>query len=94
LSTISAAPPSTTGLLVQAALVWHGRWRPLIHHADTVHGLVTCAALTWVLGAGPVFTAALTDQTAKGIVALIVLGSLVDLAVRARRHHVRRAVGH
>ncbi|MEV4517759.1 hypothetical protein AB0K00_53470 [Dactylosporangium sp. NPDC049525] len=83
-----------SGLVVQAALVWRGRWLPLIHHTDTVHGLVTCAALTWVLGAGPVFTATQTDQTAKGIVALIVLGSLVDLAVRARRHHVRRAVDH
>ncbi|WP_327010321.1 hypothetical protein OHA72_25545 [Dactylosporangium sp. NBC_01737] len=83
-----------TGLVVQAVLVWHGRWLPLIHHTDTVHGLITCAALTWVLGAGPVFTATQTDQTAKGFVALIVLGSVLDLAVRARRHHVRQALHH
>ncbi|MDG6101728.1 hypothetical protein Daura_38295 [Dactylosporangium aurantiacum] len=81
-----------TGIGVQAALVWHGRWGTRLHHVDTVHTLLTCAGLTWVLGAGPVFTAAATDQTAKGFTGLIVLVSLVDLAVRARRHHVRRAL--
>ncbi|GAA3194166.1 hypothetical protein ACFO1B_03715 [Dactylosporangium siamense] len=81
-------------LVVEAVLVVKGRWFPLLHHVTLGLGLVMCAVLTWVIGAGPVFTAALTDQTAKEIVGLIVLGSLIDLAVRARKHHVRRAVHH
>ncbi|GAB3854406.1 hypothetical protein GCM10027610_085930 [Dactylosporangium cerinum] len=81
-------------LVVEAVLVVKGRWFPLLHHVTLGLGLVMCAVLTWVIGAGPVFTAVQTDQTAKEIVGLIVLGSLIDLAVRARKHHVRRAVHH
>ncbi len=80
------------GLITQAALVWQGRWRPWIHQAIMVQSLVTCVVLTWAVGAGPVFTAVPTDQAAKGATALIVLVSLIDLAVRSRRQHVRQAI--
>lgn len=80
------------GLIIQVTLLWQGRWRPWIHQADMVYGLVLCIVLTWAIGAGPVFKAAPTDQAARGASALIVLVTLIDLAVRSRRHHVRQAV--
>jgi hypothetical protein len=80
------------GLILQAALVWQGRWRPWIHRADMVYSLVVCVVLTWVVGAGPIFAATPTDRSVKGAMALIVLVTLVDLAVRNRRYHVRQAV--
>ncbi len=80
------------GLIIQATLLWQGRWRPWIRQAEMVNGLVTCIVLTWAVGAGPVFTATPTDRTVKGAAALIVLVTLIDLAVRARRYHVRQAV--
>ncbi|MET7419463.1 hypothetical protein [Dactylosporangium sp. NPDC005555] len=81
-------------LLIEAVLVWQGRWRRLLHRVDVVHGLVMCAVLTWVLGAGPVFAAAVTDEAAKGWVGLLVLVAAVDLAVKTHRLSVRHAMGH
>jgi hypothetical protein len=80
------------GLIIQVTLLWQGRWRPWIRQADMVYGLVTCIVLTWAVGAGPIFKATPTDQAIKGAAALIVLITLIDLAARIRRHHVRQAV--
>jgi hypothetical protein len=80
------------GLILQVTLLWQGRWRPRIRQADMVYGVVTCIVLTWAVGAGPIFTATPTDQAARGAASLIVLVTLIDLAVRTRRHHVRQAV--
>lgn len=80
------------GLIILAILLWQGRWRPWIRQADMVYGLVTCIVLTWAVGAGPIFKATPTDQAIKGAAALIVLITLIDLAARIRRHHVRQAV--
>jgi len=80
------------GLVVQAALVWQGRWRPWIQRADMTYSLVLCVVLTWVVGAGPIFRTTPTDQSVKGAIALTVLVTLVDLAVRIRRQRVRQAV--
>jgi hypothetical protein len=80
------------GLLLQVTLLWQGRWRPRIRQADMVYGVVTCIVLTWAVGLGPIFKATPTDQAARGAASLIVLITLIDLAVRTRRHHVRQAV--
>jgi hypothetical protein len=80
------------GLVIQATLLGYGRWRPWIRQADMVYSLVVCAVLTWAIAAGPVFQAAPTDRSVKGAAAVIVLVTLVDLAIRSRRHHVRKAV--
>jgi hypothetical protein len=82
------------GIAIQAVLAWQGRWRTRLRSVDLVHSLLLCAVLTWVIGAGPIFTATPTDQTMKGMSALIILGSLVDLAVRARRLSVANALDH
>ena len=44
------------------------------------------------VGAGPVFTATPTDRAVKGAASLIALVTLIDLALRTRRQHVRQAV--
>jgi hypothetical protein len=80
------------GLVIQAALLVQGRWRPWTRRADMANSLVVCVVLTWAIGAGPVFTATPTDQAVKGASALIVLVTLADLALRIRRYHVRQSV--
>jgi hypothetical protein len=80
------------GLVILAALLWQGRWRPWIRQADRAHSLAVCIVLTWAVAAGPVFKAAPTDRSVKGAASLIVLVTLIDLAVRTRRHHARQAV--
>ncbi|MGH3400520.1 MAG: hypothetical protein ACRDPO_38155 [Streptosporangiaceae bacterium] len=54
------------GVIIQAALLWPGRWRPWTRQAEIVYGLITCIVLTWAVAAGPVFKAAPTDQAARG----------------------------
>ncbi|MGH3401861.1 MAG: hypothetical protein ACRDRJ_04965 [Streptosporangiaceae bacterium] len=80
------------GVIIQAALLWPGRWRPWTRQAEIAYGLITCIVLTWAVAAGPVFKAAPTDQAARGAASLIILVTLTDLAARARRQHVREAV--
>jgi hypothetical protein len=80
------------GLILQMTLLCQGRWRAWIRQADMVYGVAVCIVLTWAVGAGPVFKATPTDQAVKGAASLIVLVTLIDLAVRTRRHHVRQAV--
>ena len=80
------------GLIILATLLWQGRWRPWIRQAEMAHSLAVCIVLTWAVGAGPVFKATPTDRAVKGAASLIVLVTLIDLAVRTRRHHVRQAV--
>jgi len=80
------------GLIILATLLLQGRWRPWIRQAEMVHSLAVCIVLTWAVGAGPIFKATPTDRSVKGAASLIVLVTLIDLAVRTRRHHVRQAV--
>jgi hypothetical protein len=80
------------GLVILATLLWQGRWRPWIRQAERLHSLAVCIVLTWSVAAGPVFKATPTDKSVKGAASLIVLVTLVDLAVRTRRHHARQAV--
>jgi hypothetical protein len=79
-------------LLVQlAALVVRGRWEPVTRTVDIALTVVMCAVLTWAVVAGPIYVAAPTDQFVKAVLALIILGSLVDLVLKIRRHLRRRA---
>jgi hypothetical protein len=80
------------GIVLQAALLAYGQWRPWIRQAEMAHSLLVCTVLTWAIAAGPVFQAAPTDRSVKGAAAVIVLATLVDLALRSRRYHVRKAV--
>ena len=63
----------------------HGRWRPVTRNIEVALGFLTCAVLTWVLFAGPVYPSPDADRTAKFLVAFIVAVSLIDLLFKARR---------
>ena len=80
------------GLIIQATLLCYGRWRPRIRQTDMGYSLLVCAVLTWAIATGPVFRAAPTDRSVKGAAAVTVLVTLTDLAIRSRRHNVRKAV--
>jgi hypothetical protein len=80
------------GLVILAILLREGRWRPWIRQAEMVHSVAVCIVLTWVIAAGPVFSATPTDRAVRGAASLIVLVTLIDLAVRTRRQNVRQAV--
>ncbi|MFD0578559.1 hypothetical protein [Dactylosporangium darangshiense] len=82
------------GIAIQTTLLWLGRWRPTVRTADLVHSLAVCAVLTWVIGSGPIFTAAPTDRSMKGAIAVIILATLIELAWRARRLSVAHALRH
>jgi len=79
-------------IVIQAIILVSRRYQPWIFWVETGYGLGFLAVLTWAIGAGPVFVTDTTDQSAKGIVALVILLSLLDLAVRARRFDARHAV--
>ncbi|GIE28428.1 hypothetical protein Ait01nite_014730 [Actinoplanes italicus] len=88
--------PIVLGLLVltlalQAVVIVQGRLLPWNHTTDLTLGLILCAVLTWVVSE-PVFVTGPADRTAKEIVALLILISLVDLAFSLRRHRVRQAL--
>jgi len=80
------------GLVILAILLREGRWRPWIRQAEMAHSAAVCIVLTWVIAAGPVFTAPPTDRAVRGAASLIVLVTLIDLALRTRRQNVRQAV--
>ena len=82
----------SAGLVILAILLREGRWRPWIRQAEMVHSVAVCTVLTWVIAAGPVFSATPTDRAVRGAASLIVLVTLIDLAVRTRRQNVRQAV--
>jgi hypothetical protein len=72
-------------LLFLGVLIVNGRWTTRLRRIDAVLSLAVCGVITWVLLAGDVYTAAATDEAAKGITALIVLVSVADLAVKLLR---------
>nr|MDT0662414.1 hypothetical protein [Micromonospora sp. DSM 115978] len=77
-------------LTLFAVLIARGRWEPLTRRIDLGLNLAICAVLTWILLAGDIFQAQPTDELVKLVVVLIVLGALVDAAVKVRRALRRR----
>jgi hypothetical protein len=80
------------GIGLQIVLLVRGRYQPWVFRVETGHALVVCAVLTSALAHGPIFSAHATDQTARSAVAGVVLGSLLSIAIRARRVNVVQAV--
>jgi hypothetical protein len=80
------------GIGLQIVLLLRGRYQQWVFWFETAYALVLCAVLTSALAHGPIFSAHATDQTARSAVAGIVLGSLLSIAIRARRVDVVRAV--
>ena len=67
------------GLVILAILLREGRWRPWIRQAEMVHSVAVCIVLTWVIAAGPVFSATPTDRAVRGAASLIVLVTLLNV---------------
>lgn len=67
------------------AVMFRGRWSPLLRRIETVTGLLTCAAMLWAVAGGPIFLSAHSDQTAKALLALIVVLVLMTYAIMAYR---------
>jgi len=70
-------------------LIAQGRWRPATRRVATVLNLLFCSLLAWYLAAGPIWRAATTDGVAKLCIALIVIGAVADLAIKAWRSRAR-----
>jgi hypothetical protein len=74
-------------ILIQAVLVVDGKWRSWTRITEVSGGAVMCAVLIWAISA-PIFQADPTDEAMRGISALLVLATFVDVAVRGWRRLV------
>jgi hypothetical protein len=74
-----------THLLFFGVLIVNGRWTARLRRVDAALSVAICGVMTWAIVAGPVYTAQPTDDLVKGVSALIVLVSVVDLAVKLYR---------
>ncbi len=63
------------------ATIIKGRHTMMLQGLETVFGLITCAVLIWTVMDGPIFMAQASDQTAKFILVMIVLFSLLTMAI-------------
>jgi hypothetical protein len=66
-------------------LIAQGRWTPLTRRIGNGLNLAFCALLALFLVGGPIWRAQPTDAIAKACIALIILGSLADLGLKAWR---------
>jgi hypothetical protein len=76
-------------LALLAVVAVEGRWRTLTRRFEIALGALMALVLTWFLAAGPIWHAAPTDKTAKGIIVLIIAIIVIDIAVKLRRELMR-----
>lgn len=67
------------------AVMLRGRWTPLLRKLESALAIATCAAMAWVVLAGPVMMRTTSDQVFKGCLLLTLIGTLVTTAVRIHR---------
>lgn len=72
-----------------AMVLVQGRWSPLARRLELVSSAAFVALLAWWIAGGRMFLATPTDQAARGILALIAIYIVVDLAVRLHRRRTR-----
>ncbi len=72
-------------LPIMATALVMGRYPIGLRRVETVHTLVTCAVMLWVVFDGPVLVTPAGDQMAKSLMLLIVMGVLLYLAARQFR---------
>jgi hypothetical protein len=77
--------------MVYATALIEGRWRRLTRRVSLGFGGALCGLLTWFVAAGPIFQSRATDETARVLIALIVLVSFIALAVSLYREPGRLA---
>ena len=81
----------TVSIALLVVVLIEGRWRQLTRRLQLASDVASLALLAWFLVGGPIFVAAKTDTTAKGIIGLLVLILTVSLGVRLWRNrgHIR-----
>jgi hypothetical protein len=67
------------------AVIMKGRHTPMSRRIETVSSLVMCAVMVWVIMDGPIFMTANSDGTAKLLMLLIVVFTLIYMAVEIYR---------
>ena len=70
---------------ILASVYVQGRWTPLTRKLEIGSSAAFVALLAWWLAAGPMFQAKLTDDGARGAIALVIVFIVIDLFVRTRR---------
>lgn len=63
-------------------VIVQGRWSATLRRLETALCLLTCAAMVWTVLDGPVFITPMSDQTAKALMSLIVVLTLIGLGFR------------
>jgi len=74
---------------VRVAVLSHGRWSALTRRLDLGLAFAFIALLVWWIGGGAIFQAALTDEGAKGALALVIALIVLDVAVGLYRQRPR-----
>lgn len=67
------------------AVMIQGRWTALLKRIETGLSLLTCAVMTWTIADGAMMMSPTSDSTAKLIMGLIVVFSLITMAVQLLR---------
>lgn len=62
-----------------------GRWPATLRQLQAVQVLLLCAAMLWTVFDGPIFMAAASNGTAKFLILLITVISLIDFAIKLFR---------
>ncbi len=72
-----------------AMVLVQGRWSPLARKLEIVSSAAFVVLLLWWITAGRMFLSTPTDQAARGVLALIVVFTVVNLAVHLYRRRTR-----
>jgi hypothetical protein len=70
------------GLVLLAVVMIEGRWRRLTRQFDAGLKLACCAMLAWIILGGRVFVSEKTNASVEGIMLLLILVLIADLAWR------------
>jgi hypothetical protein len=68
------------GIVLLVIVIAEGRWRMLTRRLDMALKLVCCAMLAWIILGGRIFIAESTNAPTEGVMWLLILGLLADVA--------------
>jgi hypothetical protein len=77
------------GIVLLIVVMVEGRWRELTRRLDMALKLICCAMLAWFVFGGRIFVADATNDPVRGILVLLIIGLLADVAWRLWRGRSR-----